>query len=88
MSKAKTVTIEFPGGTEVVVMHNNKPAKTSIRVASYTSSQEKPGEPPAERLVYSTMLDPNKALSGDQIGLTEEDLKRKMFGETKPNKIS
>lgn len=81
---SKLIEIEYPANTEVYVMHNNKPVKTTIRAAQYTSASEiKDGKLiEAERISYSTQLAPNTALTSKQIGATEEGLKRKLFGST------
>lgn len=79
---SKLIEIEFPATTEVYVLHNNKPVKTTIRAAQYSSTAEtKSGKlAETERIAYSTQLAPNTALTSKQIGATEEDLKLKLFG--------
>lgn len=81
---SKLIEIEFPATTEVFVLHNNKPVKTTIRAAQYSSTSEsKNGKIiEAERITYSTQLSPNTALTSKQIGATEEDLKIKLFGSS------
>jgi len=81
---SKLIEIEFPATTEVFVLHNNKPVKTTIRAAQYSSTCEsRDGKlTESERIVYSTQVSPNTALTSMLIGATEEDLKRKLFGQS------
>jgi hypothetical protein len=81
---SKLIEIEFPATTEVFVLHNNKPVKTTIRAAQYSSTSESKGGKliEAERISYSTQLAPNTALTSKQIGATEEELKLKLFGSS------
>jgi hypothetical protein len=78
---SKTIVIEFPAGTEVFVLHNNKPVSTIIRTAHYTNTLESKNEKTVEvdRTIYSTRLSPNVSLVSGQIGATEEELMKKLF---------
>lgn len=82
----KSIEIEFPAGTEVVVMLNNNFVATKIRAVRYSESVEIRRDPAGLQfeqvnttLLYSTFASPNRALCAKDIALTKEELMQKKF---------
>ena len=79
---SKTINIEYPAGTKVVVMKNNEPVSDVIRVVHYTNSIElRDGKHiENESITYGTLGNKLASLNENQIGKTNKELSAKLFG--------
>jgi len=75
----KVVNVEFPAGTSVFILNGNQPVQTKVRAAQWTNSMNSKGVE-SEKLVYSTVINPNLSLTSDQLAATKEELMNKVFG--------
>jgi hypothetical protein len=87
----KQLELEFLPGETVYQMIGAVPVETRIRAyqanGSLTIYKDKDGvskEEVSEAVVYSTLAQPNKAVTGKYLGRTKEELAAKLFGISKP----